>query len=217
LNKKTDPPNNLDNIAENILLFLSAKDKVREITLRLSRDIIRHSAKTIRAIHRQEQDKAEQQLSTAKILLSELYASVPKEHNDLLNAGFVLDAQKELSEASITLAVINSNPIPSPDELNTSYSAYLNGLGEAIGELRRFILDNLRRDNFSRCEEILSLMDEIYAILVTMDFPDAMVHGLRRTTDVSRGILEKTRGDLTMALKQNELAHKISPLVKKRE
>ena len=217
MSKKTDTQNNLENIAEGIRTFLSAKDTIREKALRLSRDVIRHSANTIRAIHRQEQDKAEQQLDSAKALLSELFDNIPKDHNDILNTGYIHDAQKEFVEASITLAIIKNNSIPSPDELSTNYSSYLNGMGESIGELRRYILDSLRRNDFSRCEEILTLMDEIYAILVTMDFPDAMVHGLRRTTDAARGILEKTRGDLTIALTQNELIDKIEPLINKRK
>ncbi len=211
MKKKIDSTNSLEKIAEKIHLSLSTKDGVREKALRLSRDIIRHCANAIRAIHRKEQEKAKQQLDSANQLLGELFAVIPQDYIDLLNAGYIQDAQKEFAEASITFAIVNISAIPDPDELNISYPAYLNGMGESIGELRRFILDSLRLNDFSRCEEIMSLMDEMYAILVTMDFPDAMVHGLRRTTDAARGILEKTRGDLTIALKQNELIGKIEP------
>ena len=78
------------------------------------------------------------------------------------------------------------------------------------GELRRFILDSLRRDDFSRCEQLLDVMDEIYTILVTMDFPDAVTRGLRRNTDMVRGVLERTRGDLTVALRQRRLEEKLA-------
>ena len=87
---------------------------------------------------------------------------------------------------------------------------YLNGMGEVIGELRRFILDSLRRNETERCEELMQTMDDIYSILVTVDFPEGVTGGLRRTTDAMRGVLERTRGDLTMALRQRDLEHRLS-------
>ena len=133
-----------------------------------------------------------------------MHDEIINNHNDLLHAGFIHDAQKEFAEASITISIITSRPFPDPESLHVSYAAYLNGMGEAVGELRRYLLDSLRRNDFSRCEEFLSTMDEIYSVLVTVDFPDAITHGLRRTTDSVRGILEKTRGDLTLILKLKE-------------
>jgi translin len=123
--------------------------------------------------------------------------------------GFVHDAQKEFAEANITFSLIIGKPLPDPDELGIGYAAYLNGLGEAVGELRRYVLDSLRRDELARSEEVLSIMDDIYNTLITMDFPDAITHGLRRTTDSVRGILERTRGDLTIVLRQKSLEEKL--------
>ncbi len=163
-------------------------------------------------MHRQEEAKAEQLLDSAHTSLRELSRDVPEEHNDLLYAGFVHDAQKEFAEASATLAIVTGKSLPDPDTLGVSYPAYLNGLGEAVGELRRYLLDSLRRNDLSRCEELLAIMDDIYSVLVTMDFPDAITHGLRRTTDSVRGILERTRGDLTLVLRQKELEDKLQQL-----
>ena len=210
MRNKGKPTGNLEKIAEKIRLSFSAKDTAREKALRLCREIIRHSANTIRVVHRREYVEARKALQSATALLQELNKEIKQNQNDLLYAGFVHDAQKEFAEASITLAIINTEPIPSPEKLQVNYPAYLNGIGEATGEVRRYLLDSLRRNDFSRCEELLSIMDDIYAMLITMDFPDAITYGLRRTTDSVRGILEKTRGDLTLALRQKELEEKLN-------
>jgi translin len=217
LNKKEKTTENLESIAEKIRLNFSARDTAREKALRLSREIIRHSANTIRAVHRREYDEAQRLLQSAASSLQELNREITRSRSELLYAGFVHDAQKEFAEASITLSLISSESLPNPEKLNVSYPAYLNGIGEATGELRRYILDSLRRNDFSRCEELLSIMDEIYAMLVTMDFPDAITYGLRRTTDTVRGILEKTRGDLTIALRQKELEKKLGSTTKRKQ
>ncbi len=130
-------------------------------------------------------------------------------HDDLRYTGLVHDSQKEYTEARTTLALISGAPIPDPDELGVGYAPYLNGLGEAAGELRRHILDAMRRGEMERCEEILGMMDDIYGLLVTIDFPDALTGGLRRTTDMVRGVLERSRGDLTIALRQKQLETKL--------
>ena len=209
LSKKRKHTENLEAISEKAHLSLSAKDATRENTLRLCREVIRHSANAIRAIHRQEKTNAEQLLDSAHTFLKQLHHDIPDEHSDLHCAGFVHDAQKEFAEASITLSIINTTPLPDPKTLGVTYPAYLNGMGEAAGELRRYLLDSLRRNDLSRCEELLKEMDDIYSTLVTMDYPDAITHGLRRTTDAVRGILEKTRGDLTLVLRQKELEDRL--------
>jgi translin len=127
------------------------------------------------------------------------------DYADLYHAGYTQDALKELAEANITYALITDQPLPDPDELGVEYAAYLNGLGEAAGELRRHVLDLIRHGELERGEEILSMMDDIYGVLVTIDFPNAITGGLRRTTDMVRGVLERTRGDLTMSLRQEKL------------
>ena len=204
MNKKNKNTEILESVANRINNDFSIKDAIRENTIRRCREIIRLSANSIRAIHRQEQSTAEELLNKASTTLQEMYYEINEQHNDLLHAGFIHDAQKEFAEASITLSIITSKPFPEPESINVSYAAYLNGLGESVGELRRYLLDSLRRKDYSRCEEFLSIMDDIYGILVTVDFPDAITHGLRRTTDSVRGILEKTRGDLTLILKLEE-------------
>ncbi|MBM4447225.1 MAG: haloacid dehalogenase [Chloroflexi bacterium] len=207
---------NLETIAEEIRLYFSAKDAAREKALRLSREVIRYSANAIRAVHRQEKVIAEQLLSSARALLEELVNDVLQNNDEFAHAGFVHDAQKEFAEASTTLAIVDGKSLPEPEALRISYPAYLNGLGEAVGELRRYLLDSLRRNDLSRCEELLAVMDDIYAVLMTMDFPEGVTYGLRRTSDAVRGILERTRGDLTLVLRQKELEDKLEQIPKKR-
>jgi translin len=205
------PVEDLEAIATELRPHFAAEDEAREKALRSCRQVIRHSADAIRAVHRQEQDKAKGLLDLAYELLQELNRDLAK-HGRLLHSGFVHDAQKEFAEGYITLALIAGEGLPRPEALGVSNAAYLDGLGESVGELRRYILDSLRRGNFSRCEELLIIMDEIYGILITMDFPELLAHGLRRTTDAIRGIIERTRGDLTVALRQKELETKLNDL-----
>jgi translin len=202
------PTDNLDSIAQGIREGLSAQDEARERVLPLCREVIRYSSTAIRALHRQEFEAAAGLLASAREQLEETERAVG-DYNELRHTGFFRDAQKEFAEASITLALVEGDPTPSPEELKVSATAYLNGLGEAVGELRRYLLDSTRRGEIGRLEELLSAMDDIYNILVTMDFPDAITGGLRRTTDLVRGILERTRSDLTLLIQQNKLEQKL--------
>jgi translin len=195
---------NLETIAEKIRTSFEAKNKVRDKTLQLSRGLIRHCANAIRATHRGEFENATGLLAAAKALASDMVDGVA-DYADLYHAGYTQDALKEFAEASVTYALITDRPLPDPDELGVEYAAYLNGLGEAAGELRRHALDLIRHGELERGEEILSMMDDIYGVLVTIDFPNAVTRNLRRTTDMVRGVLERTRGDLTMSLRQEKL------------
>jgi len=201
----------LDSIADKIRVNFSAKDVAREKVLPLCRESIRYCGNAIRAIHRQELDKAKELLQSARNLLSEA-AEIVNSSTELSNTGFFRDAQKEFAEGNITLALVTGKPPPDPDELGVGPVAYLHGLGEAVGELRRYLLDSMRKGDLSRGEEFLSAMDDIYNVLVTMDFPDAITGGLRRTTDVVRGVLERTRSDLTLAIRQKELEDRLGKI-----
>jgi translin len=205
--------NDLDPIAEQIRLALSARDEAREKVLPLCREAIRHCSNAIRAVHRQEFDQAAELLKAARNLLDEAEQAVSA-HSELNNTGFIRDAQKEFAEGNITLALVTGKPLPEPVELGVDVAAYLNGLGEAVGELRRYLLDSMRQGDLSRGEELLSAMDDIYSVLVTMDFPDAITGGLRRTTDMVRGVLERTRSDLTLAMRQKDLEARLEKLEK---
>ena len=198
----------LSAIMEAVQANLSAKHRAREQALGLCREVIRLSANAIRSVHRGEYSRSRELIDAGSLRLREVETALA-EHADIYHAGFVHDAQKEFAEASLTLALVQGLPLPSPAELGVGNAAYLNGMGESVGELRRSLLDSLRSGDVPRCEAHLAAMDEIYGALVTVDYPDAMTGGLRRTTDVTRGILEKTRGDLTVAAQQYTLERQI--------
>jgi len=202
---------NLESIAARLRESFSTKDAARERVLPLCREVIRHCGNAIRAVHRQEFDQAAELLQSARNLLSEAEQGISAS-SELGYTGFFRDAQKEFAEGSITLALVTGNRLPDPDELGIGAAAYLNGLGEAVGELRRYLLDSMRKGNLSQGEDLLSAMDDIYNTLVTVDFPDAITGGLRHTTDMVRGVLERTRSDLTLAIRQENLESKLEKL-----
>lgn len=195
---------NLDAIIERIRADFDNKNAVRDRTLKRSRELIRYCSLSIRATHRHEFDKAEEWLGRARELAQDMLTDLAG-YPDLAAAGYTRDALKEVAEARIVLALIHREPLPEPEDLAVPYDAYLGGLAEAAGELRRFILDLVRRDRLDEAEQLFSAMDEIYSALVTVDFPDAITAGLRRQTDMVRGVTERTRGDLTMAVRQRRL------------
>jgi translin len=180
------------------------KMRAREVALPSARRAIRSSANAIRAIHRGEFDEAGRLMDEARSALDEGEAAVA-DHPDVRFAGFLHDAQKEYAEARMTEAVVAGHDLPGPDELGVTLAAYLNGMAETVGEARRSVLDLLRRGEEARAEALLRSMDGLYDLLVTMDYPDAITGNLRRSTDVARGIIEKTRGDLSVSLVQRDL------------
>jgi translin len=215
LRKTNKHLNELDKIAGKIHKRLQEKDSSRELGLKICREIIRLSSTAIRAVHRKDKAEAMSILESAAALVEQINSGFKGKHHDLINANYVHDAIKEYAEASVTYSIIFNGTLPDPDELAVAYPAYLNGLAESVGEMRRFILDGLRRDDFASAERLLSVMDHIYTVLVTMDFPDAITFGLRRNTDNVRGIVEKTRGELTLIMQNNSLRSDIDELSKK--
>lgn len=194
----------LEQIGERILTYLDGKNAARDLALQHSRSLIRHCATSIRAAHRDELELAQEHLREAQDIKQSLRDEL-ESYPDLYYAGYSQDAYKEFAEASIVYALFAGEPLPDPDDIGVEYAAYLGGLGEAVGELRRRTLDILRRNQTEEAERLLEVMDEIYGLLVTVDYPDAITGKLRRLTDVVRGIVERTRGDLTTSLQQDEL------------
>jgi len=199
---------NLDAITNKIRQSFEAKDAAREKVLPICREVIRFSSLSIRALHREELDKSQELLNSARKLLDETEDALSDGID--IRTGFLLDAQKEYAEGSITLALVKGNQLPTPEDLRIDEASFLLGMAEAVGELRRYLLDKMRTGDLSRGEEFLSDMDDIYNELVTLDFPDAITHGLRRTTDAMRGVLEKTRSDLTLTIRQKALEDTLS-------
>lgn len=194
----------LTEIASRAIEALEAKNEAREEALALSRELTRHAANTIRAVHRGETERAQKMLAEGRAMVETIRSNL-RNHPDLYHAGYTQDSLKEFAEANLTYVLITDGAVPEPEDLGVDHAPYLKGLGEAAGELRRHALDQIRRGKVEDGERTLEHMDEIYSVLVSIDFPNAITQGLRRTTDMVRGVLERTRGDLTLALRQDQL------------
>jgi len=186
--------------AEEFQRRFEEKMAAREEALPTARRSIRASANAIRAIHRGDLDQAHRLMDQSLEALRTGRQAVRGAHPDVFYAGFLQDAEKEYAEARLTEALVTDGQLPGPDELEVGLAPYLNGMAESIGEGRRAILDLLRRGEAARGERILEAMEDMYYLLVSMDYPDAITGNLRRSTDSARGILEKTRGDLSLSL-----------------
>jgi translin len=194
----------LDDISRGIRARLDATNAAREVALPASRRAIRCCANAIRALHRGELEEAERLTREARARLDEGVAAA-KDHPEIRYAGYLQDAEKEYAEALITRAVITRAKLPTPESCGVEEAPYLGGMADAIGEGRRHLLDLLRTRDVVRGEEILTAMEDMYMVLVSMDYPDAITGNLRRLTDVARSLIEKTRGDLSIALVQQDL------------
>lgn len=194
----------LDGLTRELHAHFDAKMAARERALPAARRSIRASANAIRAVHRGEVDLAAELIAASRTALDEGTQGV-EQHPDVRSAGYLLDAEKEYAEANLTLALVRGEPMPGPDVLGVGDAPYLNGMAETIGEGRRHILDLLRVGDVGRAEGVLEVLEDLYEVLVTMDYPDAITMNLRRSTDVARSLIEKTRGDLSIAFVQRHL------------
>ncbi len=200
----TDLQTWLDALAAQAEADFEARNVARDEALRESRALIRLCSSAIRAGHRSAWDEAESLLAQADAAGAALQALLAP-YPDLFNAGYTQDALKELVEARVTLALISGGPLPALDAVDIPYSTYLNGVCEAASELRRRCLDVMRRDAMDEAERLLTVMDAAYEVLMSFSYPDAITGGLRRRVDQLRGVLERTRGDLTNSVQMQRL------------
>lgn len=201
----------LESIADHIRLDFDTRTAARDKALAQARQLTRSCSLAIRAVHRDDTGEMRAHLDEAHKLVKTLTTDL-HDHPDLFFAGYTQDALKEFVEANVTCALIQNQPLLTPEELGVVNATYLNGLAEVVGELRRRILDILRHGYSEEAERLLGYMDEIYSVLVTMDYPDAITNGLRRQTDIARSIIEKTRGDITFSLRGEHLEQAIKRL-----
>lgn len=194
----------LPDIVEVIRGEMTTLNALRDATLARSRALTRACAHAIRAIHRHEWVEADALLAQAREEAQAMVHAIADQPT-LYHAGYTQDALKELVEAHLVAAVVRGAPFPTPGELYVTGATYLRGMSEAGSEMRRFVLDLVRRGEVTAAEPYLAFMDEVYSQLITVDFPDAVTDGLRRSTDVLRSVLERTRGDLTLAIRQDQM------------
>lgn len=203
----TDPAD-LSARIEQVRADLDAANQARELALPGCRAVIRHCGSSIKAVHRLQFDRAADLADAAEAELRQVQAAVA-DHPAIEHAGFLHDAEKEYVEARAVRAFVDGVTVPSASELAVGGPAYLRGLAEAASELRRHLLDRLREGDVARAEQLLGLMDDTYDALSTVDYPDAVTHGLRRTLDALRAVLERGRGDLTTSVLQLRLQQAI--------
>lgn len=201
----------LDQIAETIRRHMEQIDAARDLAYKRSRSLIALCARSIRAIHREEWDVAETLLAEARLATDDLVDGV-RAFPDLYFAGYTQDAVKEFVEANLVYALVRAQPIPSAEELGAEYNTWLNGLAEAASEMRRRILDLLRRGEQAEAARLLDAMDHIYSTLVTFDFADQITGGLRRRTDALRAVFERTHGDLSHSFRSTQLEQALKAL-----
>jgi translin len=201
----------LEKIADQIRQKFDIRNAKRDQALAQARQLTRACSLAIRAVHRDDKESMYAQLTEARTLADKLTGELAN-FPDLYYAGYTQDALKEFVEANVTCALIQNQSLQTPEDLRVEEATYLNGLAEVIGELRRRTLDILRSGYSEEAERLLGYMDEIYSVLVTIDYPDAITNGLRRQTDVARGIIEKTRGDVTFSLRGEYLTQAIQQL-----
>jgi translin len=204
----------IESIVAEAVAQIEGSHAARERALTTSRALVRQCANAIRAVHRGEFAEAEVLLGEATQTARALRAGLA-DHPSLLFAGYTQDALKEYAEAALVYAFLHGDAPPGPAAIHVDPAAYLNGLAEAASELRRAILDGLRHGQVARGEALLAVMDDVYAMLVTVDYPDAITGGLRRTTDALRAVLERTRGDMTAAIRQEQLTSALAAFDRK--
>ncbi len=201
----------LKHIYDTVKETFDRENRAREQGLSLSRDTIQFCANSIRAVHRGDLEESRRLLKAASDNIDQAHTLL-EPYPRIYYAGFLQDAEKEYAEAATTFALIEGDPLPLPDDLGVGTAPYLNGLGEAAGEMRRHTLDLIRENRLERCEEVLGLMDDIYYLLASIDYPSAITSGLKRTNDMVRGVLERTRGDLTTAIRRQSLERTMKEL-----
>ena len=201
----------LDTLAALAEEDMAAQNAVRDEALKASRELIRLCSHAIRAGHRDEWDAAASLLADADAAGRALQVSLAP-YPGLMYAGYTQDALKELVEAQVTLALISGRNLPSVEASGIPLNTYLNGVCEAASELRRRCLDQLRQGHFDEAERLLGAMDRVYEVLMSFGYPDAITRGLRRRVDQLRGVLERTRGDITNSLQMMQLRRTLEAL-----
>ncbi len=201
----------IDEFAEQARRSLEQIHQDRERAYTTSREVVQAASAAIKAVHRGEFEAAREQVTRTRELYARMMRAV-QTSPEIGYSGFVGDAAREYAEAALVLALIGEQELPGPDEIGVDCADWLNGLGDTVGELRRHVLDLIRHDKVEEAERFLEMMDEIYQTIMSFDYPETVTKGLRKRSDQARGAVERTRGDLTNALRQSRLERRMREL-----
>jgi translin len=202
---------NLEEIAERIESRLEEKDQVREVAIKSARAINRLSGSIVHLIHKGEDVRP---MMNEALDETHRLRSLLEDYPEIWESGLVEGALQELAEAAILLALVHDDELPDPDDMGITGNAYLLGMADAIGELRRFALEKLREGEVDEAKIYLEIMEEIFLVIMRFDFPDALIP-IRRKQDVARSLLEKTRGDVAVAVNSARLQMRMDELSRK--
>ncbi len=207
---------NFDEIFADIDQNLGTIDTLREDVLQKTRSIVRMAAETIKAVHREEWDVAEKNITEMKSLLKGVREQVSK-HETLLRRNYTEISEQEYAEAAILFSILHKGQLASPKDLEIPDLAWLLGLADVAGELRRHCLDAIRKGDMKTAEDALGLMEEIYRKLFSLDYPKGMTGSLREKTDTIRKLLQATRGEVSMATHMSRLNQNLEKILNQRE
>jgi translin len=203
----------LETIINDIDSILKAKDETREKVITHSREVIRRAGSSVLAVHKRDKKALDENMDAAKAAL-EAALDLCRVQQEYYYVGPMPQAFQEYAEAACVRAMVAGKPLPKPSSLGIPVEPYTTGLADAVGEMRRYALDSLRRDDLKEAERALGIMEEIYTALKGFDFPRAVVPNLRRKVDVMRRLLEETRGDVTLAQQGHLIRESIEKALK---
>jgi translin len=199
----------LEPILEPIMEEIESDDEIREKALPLSRKAVRTCSQSIKASHRGDFEKAHSLIQEAHAII-EKGQEIMAESDFVSKSNIMRQAHQELAEAANVLSLLKDGTYTPPEKYDIELRSYLTGLGDTVGELRRAILDSLREDEVDYAESLLEFMEEILEELNSFDFPNALIPNLRRKCDVARSLIEKTRGDITSAVRQKMIVDELA-------
>jgi len=189
----------IDRIQAELLSYDKAREKLQELT----RNATRLCGWAIIQVHRGNIAQATKTLNDAKESLDELQGLLSA-HSELPQLGQALVAFQEYAEARLVFQMKKNGKLASLREVGTSSTAYLLGMLDFVGEMRRMTLDELRCGNADKAQKLLSTMEKVYEDLMSLD-RTSILPNFRRKLDAARRILETTRGDVAIDLRRISL------------
>lgn len=179
---------------------LRGTEERREKLLKGTRDVISLCSKSIVDLHYGKKDAAKEKLHKAGEMLTEFHGYTK---DDLQK--YLLVPEQEFVEASVLRSLIEDSDIPSADDLKVSGPAYVMGLLDCVGECKRRVYDQIRKEKFIEAQNLFSFMEKIYGLVYPLSIYDNLVGGLKRKLDVAKMLIEDVRSLVTEESRRQSL------------